>query len=98
MYVHRICVQVLSSFFRQESYKEKQKLAFIAQIKIAVEHNLPIVIHCRDAELDCWDIMEEVIIFSIIWFSILATRCFSSSSVMFENVSLSITYAVHKNW
>ena len=47
---------------RQESYKEKQKLAFIAQIKIAVEHNLPIVIHCRDAEQDCWDIMEEVIV------------------------------------
>ena len=91
-------VQVLSLFFRQECYKEKQKLAFIAQIKIAVEHNLPIVIHCRDAEQDCWAIMEEVIIFSIIWFSILATRCISSSSVMFENVSLSITYAVHKNW
>ena len=92
-----MCVQVLSLFFRQECYKEKQKLAFIAQIKIAVEHNLPIVIHCRDAEQDCWDIMEEVI-FSIIWFSILATRRFSSLSVMFENVSLSITYAVHENW
>ena len=61
-------VQILTSFFRQECYKEKQKLAFIAQIKIAVEHDLPIVIHCRDAEQDCWDIMEEVIIFSIIGF------------------------------
>ena len=56
VYVYKFCLCV----FRQESYKEKQKLAFIAQIKIAVAHNLPIVIHCRDAEQDCWDIMEEV--------------------------------------
>ena len=39
---------------------EKQKEAFRSQIRIALELELPLVIHCRDAEEDCWDIMVEV--------------------------------------
>ena len=39
---------------------EKQKEAFRSQIRIALELKLPLVIHCRDAEEDCWDIMVEV--------------------------------------
>lgn len=39
--------------------KEIQKIAFIEQIKIANEFNLPIVIHTRDAVMDTINILKE---------------------------------------
>lgn len=39
--------------------KEIQKMAFIEQIKIANEFNLPIVIHTRDAIMDTINILKE---------------------------------------
>lgn len=36
-----------------------QKEWFIKQIKIAKNHNLPIVIHCRNAYEDCYNILVE---------------------------------------
>ncbi len=41
---------------------EKQKQVFERQLTIAVELNKPIVIHCRDAEADCIEIVSQVII------------------------------------
>ncbi len=39
--------------------KEKQKEIFIAQIKIAKAHNLPICIHTRDAKEDTYEILKK---------------------------------------
>ncbi|XP_067946633.1 uncharacterized protein [Watersipora subatra] len=43
------------------SFKEKQQEAFRAQLYLALELQLPLVIHCRDAEEDCWAIMTEIL-------------------------------------
>lgn len=39
--------------------KELQKEAFIKQINLAIKHNLPIVIHSRDAALDTLEILKQ---------------------------------------
>lgn len=41
------------------SIREEQKQAFIKQIEIANELDLPISIHCRDALEDCLNILKE---------------------------------------
>lgn len=38
---------------------EDQKKAFSQQIQLAKEHNLPIVIHCRDAFDEIFEVLEE---------------------------------------
>ena len=42
-----------------EKQKQKQKWLFAEQIKIAKKHDLPIVIHCRDAADDVLAILQE---------------------------------------
>nr|KAG5696460.1 hypothetical protein BaRGS_020997 [Batillaria attramentaria] len=39
----------------------RQKEVFIRQLKMALELKLPLVIHCREAEDDCLQIMEEIV-------------------------------------
>lgn len=39
--------------------KDLQKRAFIAQLHFAKKHNLPVVIHCRDAYEDCLEILNS---------------------------------------
>ena len=39
--------------------KEKQKELFVKQILLAQKYNLPIVIHCREAITDCYEILKE---------------------------------------
>lgn len=39
--------------------KEAQKKLFILQIELAIKYNKPIVIHCREAIQDCYDIMKN---------------------------------------
>ena len=39
---------------------EKQEQVFLAQLKIARETDMPIVIHCRDAEKKVFEIMVKV--------------------------------------
>ncbi|MBQ8468326.1 MAG: TatD family hydrolase [Clostridia bacterium] len=46
-------------FGATEEQKQKQKELFVRQIKIASRHNLPIVIHCRDAADDVLEILKE---------------------------------------
>jgi TatD DNase family protein len=40
-------------------YLKQQQEAFRVQIKLAVEHNLPIVIHCREAFDEIFEILNE---------------------------------------
>jgi len=37
--------------------KENQKKGFVAQLELAKEFNLPVIIHCRDAYEDCYEIV-----------------------------------------
>ena len=50
--------------FRNNVDKDTQKDAFIRQIKWALLFKKPIVIHCRDAQKDCLDILKTVSVFS----------------------------------
>ena len=42
-----------------KTYLKQQQEAFRFQIKLAVEHNLPIVIHCRDAFNEIFEILND---------------------------------------
>lgn len=39
--------------------KEKQKMAFVKQIELALKYNLPVVIHSRDAASDTLEILKK---------------------------------------
>ena len=48
-------------WFRNYAPKEVQEACFRRQLEIAQEHNLPFVLHCRDAYDDCFRIIREVL-------------------------------------
>lgn len=41
------------------TYKEEQKKLFILQCEYAIEHDLPIIVHSRDAQQDTFDIIKS---------------------------------------
>lgn len=43
----------------EKKYLNEQQIAFRTQIQLAKKHNLPIVIHCRDAFDEVFEILEE---------------------------------------
>ncbi|ESO84415.1 hypothetical protein LOTGIDRAFT_132244 [Lottia gigantea] len=51
----------LDYYGNQKQFESIQKSVFKRQLKIGLEVKKPIVIHCRDAEDDCLQIMEEII-------------------------------------
>lgn len=61
--------------------KENQKKAFIKQIEIANELNLPIVIHSRDADMDMLKILKENKIKNKF-----VMHCFSSSAEVAKEI------------
>lgn len=46
-------------YYYPETNKQKQKESFIAQIKVAQKHNVPVVIHMRDSYEDLYEIMQK---------------------------------------
>ncbi len=46
-------------YYWDKSFKEQQKMFFKKQIEIAKRNNLPIIVHCRDAIQDCFDILKD---------------------------------------
>lgn len=46
-------------YYYEYSDKESQKKWFIEQLKLANELNLPVVIHSRDADLECYEIIKN---------------------------------------
>ena len=40
--------------------KEEQKLLFDEQLRLALRHNLPVIIHCRDAFGDIFDVLDAL--------------------------------------
>lgn len=49
-------------FFRNNVPMDVQRRTFKSQLAIAFETNKPIVIHCRDMEVEVFEIMQEVTI------------------------------------
>ena len=58
-----------------DTNKEKQKYAFRRQLELADKHNIPVIVHSRDAIQDTFDIMSEYNIKGVI-------HCFSGSVEM----------------
>ena len=46
-------------YFHDRNNKEKQKEVFYQQIKLAAELNLPLIVHCREANPDVIEILHE---------------------------------------
>ncbi|MFH1218668.1 MAG: TatD family hydrolase [Candidatus Peregrinibacteria bacterium] len=46
-------------YFKAKVGKEDQKRAFIAQLGLAKKTGLPVIIHNREADEDCFEILEE---------------------------------------
>ncbi len=53
----------LDFFSRQEPLdkerKRRQKEAFEAQIELAEKYSLPVIVHCRDAYEECWEVLSR---------------------------------------
>ena len=58
-----------------DTNKEKQKYAFRRQLELAEKHNIPVIVHSRNAIQDTFDIMSEYNIKGVI-------HCFSGSVEM----------------
>lgn len=58
-----------------DTNKKKQKYAFRRQLELAEKHNIPVIVHSRDAIQDTFDIMSEYNIKGVI-------HCFSGSVEM----------------
>ena len=46
-------------YFRMGASKELQKQWFIAQLRIAKKLKLPVLVHCREAYDDCYEILKQ---------------------------------------
>lgn len=46
-------------YYWDTSYKEQQKEAFRRQIELSIKYDLPLIIHCRDAIQDTYDILKD---------------------------------------
>jgi TatD DNase family protein len=46
-------------YFKEYSPRDIQKKVFERQLEIAHKYDLPVIIHCRDAYDDCFDILKE---------------------------------------
>lgn len=62
-------------YYWDKSFKEEQKEIFIKQIQIAKAHNLPVIVHNRDATQDCFKILQENLTPGVM-------HCYSSSAEM----------------
>lgn len=62
-------------YYWDKSFKEEQKEIFIKQILIAKAHNLPVIVHNRDATQDCFKILQENLTPGVM-------HCYSSSAEM----------------
>lgn len=46
-------------FYWDDTFKKEQKNAFIEQLNWAIRYDLPVVIHCREAFCDVFEVLEE---------------------------------------
>lgn len=62
-------------YYWEKSYIEEQKNFFEKQINKAKQYNLPIIVHCRDAINDCYNILKDQNISGVL-------HCYSGSYEM----------------
>lgn len=62
-------------YYWDKTYVEEQKLYFEKQISLAKKYDLPIIVHCRDAINDCYNILKKHEVKGVM-------HCFSSSYEM----------------
>ncbi len=67
-------------YYRMRNTKQVQKDVFERQIGIAIDRNLPIVVHNRDAHDDCLDILESMKPKKVVF------HCFSGDEAVAERV------------
>lgn len=66
-YMHEHCThnkvvavgEIGLDYFYEHSPRDIQRNAFCQQLEIAIQHQLPVVIHTRDADEDCMAILKE---------------------------------------
>ena len=46
-------------YFKNYSPRDAQEAAFRSQVELAIELDLPLIVHCRDAYKDCYRILRE---------------------------------------
>lgn len=46
-------------YYWDTTYKEQQKIVFKKQCELAIKHDLPIIVHMREATLDAYEILKE---------------------------------------
>ena len=46
-------------YYWDDTHKEEQKALFIQQLELAIDHDLPVIIHDREAHGDCLDIVRR---------------------------------------
>jgi len=56
---HRVTCNVKRETQKLEKIKEKQKTGFITQVKLAKKLGLPVIVHCRDAWEDLYEIISN---------------------------------------
>ncbi|NQT65092.1 MAG: TatD family hydrolase [FCB group bacterium] len=72
-------------YFRNLSPKDVQKKVFEQQIKIAMELDMPIIVHDRDAHEDCYDILNRNNARNVVF------HCFSGDEIFAQKV-------IEKGW
>jgi len=80
---HPKCVaigEIGLDYYRNLSPKKIQKQVFIDQIKIAMEFDLPIVVHDRDAHEDTLEILEEYMPKKVVF------HCFAGDELMAQKI------------
>ena len=68
-------------FFRNHSPRDAQLKAFEAQIKLAIELDLPLVVHDRDAHDECFELLSKYNPEKVVF------HCFSGDEVFAEKVT-----------
>ena len=72
-------------YYRNLSPKDVQKKVFEQQIKIALELDMPIIVHDRDAHEDCYDILSRNSVKKVVF------HCFSGDEIFMQKV-------IEKGW
>jgi TatD DNase family protein len=67
-------------FYRNRSPKEVQLKAFEAQIKLAIELDLPLVVHDRDAHEECFELLDKYKPKKVVF------HCFSGDEIFAQKV------------
>jgi len=84
-------------YYRNLSPKKIQKRVFADQIEIAIENNLPIIVHDRDAHEDCFEILKKYNPKKVVFHCFAGDELFAQK-VLAENWIISFTGTItYKN-